>query len=98
MISSHLLCRWALDQVVPIFEESDVVAHSSEPPHFADHSWRLDRHAGAGTSDCFFARGLAGPHGALHQRLPGRGSNRYALAHSLSEDERTLRTIVCCRE
>src|SRR5436190_15511545 len=54
-------------------EESDV-AHSNEPPHFADHVWRIDRHPGAGTSHCFLARGLAGPDGALRQRLPGGGA------------------------
>ena len=97
MISLNLLCRWALDQVVPIMEGSDV-AHSCEPPHFADHSWRVDPHAARGISHCFLARSLASPDGALRQRLPGGGSNRYPLAHSLPEDERTLRTVVCCRE
>src|ERR1700704_268990 len=81
-----------------IMEEGDVVAHACEPPHFADHCWRVDCHATAGTSHRCLTRGLADPDGALRQRLPGRGSNRYALAHSLPEDERTVRTVVRCRE
>src|SRR4051794_36507180 len=81
-----------------IMEESDVVAPNCEPPHVADPARRLDRHTSAGASNGFCARGLAGADGALRQRLPGGGSNRYALPHSLSEDERTVRTVVCGRE
>src|SRR5260221_14650984 len=79
-------------------EGSDVVARACEPPHVADHSGQVDRHAAAGAGPCLRTGGLAGPDGTLRQRLPGRGSNRYALAHSVPEDERTVRTIVRCRE
>src|SRR6266516_5576445 len=81
-----------------IMEESNVVARACEPPHFAEHSWRVDRHAAAGTSHCSLTRGLADPDRALCQWLPGRRCHRYALAHSLPEDERIVRTVVRCRE
>src|SRR5258708_24969860 len=81
-----------------IMEESDVVANVCEPPHVADHCWRGDRDAAAGASHGSRTRDLAEPDGALCQRLPARGSNRYALAHSLPEDERTVRTVVRRRE
>src|SRR5258705_13262267 len=81
-----------------IMEESDVVAHTCEPPHVADHSGRVDRHAAAGAGLCLRTGGLADPAGALRQRLPGWGSDRYALAHSLPKDERTGRTIIRSRE
>src|SRR5258706_4085640 len=69
-----------------IMEGSDVVARACEPPHVADHSWRVDRHAAAGGGLCLRAGGLADPAGALRQPVPGWGSHRYALSHSLAQD------------
>src|SRR5712671_5671610 len=78
-------------------EGSDVFTHAREPPHIADYGWRLDRRT-AGTPHGFRARGLADPDGALCQRFSGGRCHRYALAHSLPEDERTVRTVVRGRE
>src|SRR2546430_5122966 len=83
---------------VPDHGGSDVVAHACEPPHVVDHPGRVDRHAASGAGLCLRTGGLADPAGALRQRLPGWGSNRYALAHSLPEDERTRRTVIRRRE
>src|SRR5258705_11241705 len=79
-----------------IMEGSDVVARACEPPHVVDHPGRVDRHAAAGAGPCLRTGGLAGPDGALRQRLPGRGSNRYAVAYSVPEDDRAVRPIVRC--
>src|SRR5882724_1666591 len=82
----------------PFMEERDAVARALEPPRVAVHAWWLDRRAAAGASHRALARGVAEPNGALCQRLPGRRCHRYAFAHSLPEDERTVRSVVRGRE
>src|SRR3954469_9022816 len=72
-------------------EERDAIVHTCEPP---DVSRRRRRHPAARAQHRFRARGLAGARRALHQRLSCRWRHRYAVAHSLPEDERTVGTIV----
>src|SRR4051812_21727811 len=79
-------------------EERNVVVHISEPPHFAERSRRLDPHPTAHAAHGFGARGLASAYGALCQRFSGGRSDRYAVAHSVPKDERTVRAILRGRE
>src|SRR4051794_18817297 len=77
-------------------EEHDAAALTCQPPHPADHS-RLGPHASA-AANYVRARELAGTGGTLRQRFSSRWSDRYAIAHSLPENERTFRTILRGRE
>ena len=79
--------------------ERDVVAHALQPPHLAEP-------CSAGRSPrlllaprmAFAQEAWPTRHGALRQRFSGRWRHRYAVAHSLPEDERTVRTVVRGRE
>ena len=89
-------CR-PIKQKTQIMEEGDAVAHACEPSSIADPARRLDRRAAAARHG-FRAGGLADTDGALRQRFSGRRRHRHAVAHSLPEDERTVRTVLRGRE